>query len=341
MSLLSAIYYPDVEISSEATMRTALLMWDEIKVIVPDEYVTPNYTSSDMQKAWELIGGKMVPDKAQQLSADGAIRELLESPEIIMPLYRDDAPYDVYEIWPQKLLPETWMFLQENMLTSTPLANGDYPLAEQSAYVIMAKLADACAGNVFARCTDRFLAYGLTPDLATAEDSFLTTVVPMTLSVIDAANIPLGDLIAFRQNELKANDGSDYRKWRHKYAAYLTDFVETTKTLSSENQLKECRRQLEEDVQEHLTALKGELSFNKTDTLTKSAIVTAVVGSASWLAGHHAAELLSTALFGGMISEATKSVVELLRTRNSYSHKQRKVLEENPMAYLYQLGRAV
>lgn len=142
-------------------MRSALLMWDEIKVIVPWEGFKPQHDRPAMAAAWELVGGTMSPDSVQQRRAHKSIKELLEAGLSVDVLYRDDAPtQEAYEMWPQKLLPETWDLLREHRMTATPLANGDYPFEEQGGLAVMSKLADACAGTTFARWTDRFLAYG-------------------------------------------------------------------------------------------------------------------------------------------------------------------------------------
>ena len=74
----------------------------------------------------------------------------------------------------------------------------------------MAKLADACAGDVFARITDRLLAFGMvagrTEEGAGAEP---LDIVPMTIPMLDVDAIPLERLLAFRRKEQSERLGGD------------------------------------------------------------------------------------------------------------------------------------
>lgn len=144
----SAIYYPEIEISSVSTMRSALLLWDELKVIAPFGGFQPHHDNRDIAAAWELIGGAMLHDRAQKHMAHDRINEMLEAGVSVDVFYRDDGPPGrSYEMWPQKLLPETRDLLRQHGLTGGPLANGDYPFEELGGLAVMAKLADACAGQ--------------------------------------------------------------------------------------------------------------------------------------------------------------------------------------------------
>ena len=76
----SAIYFPGIEIGSEATIRAALLMWDELKVIVPFPAFQPKYPlRKKMAEAWELIGSTMYPDDDQKRRAHESIENLLKA----------------------------------------------------------------------------------------------------------------------------------------------------------------------------------------------------------------------------------------------------------------------
>ena len=342
MPVRSAIYYPEIEISSEETMRNALLLWDEVKVIVPYPEYEPRYDASDtMRAAWELIGDTFHPDQHQKEQADRNIRASLQNDPIIE-LYREDvvasAESAPFEIWPQKLLPETWEFLLERSVTSRPLANGDYPFEEQSGFAIMAKLADACAGTTFARWTDRFLAYGLVAD-RTSQADLESKVIPLTLSMAGVDQLTTQALISLRKREIKERGGIDYRKLRHAYVDHLNTFVDSIKDIESHNELTERYRQFTDETTAHVRNLTEASGFNLKDTLSASAIVSVVVATSTWLAGHHSLATLTAGVAASAAPKVAEGVASLFHSHNSYSSKQREILAKNPLAYLYQLSR--
>ena len=321
-------------------MRSALLMWDEVKVIVPWEEFRPRHGRPAMAAAWELVGGTMFPDPVQQRRAHQRIEELLASTAPMDVLYRNDAPASGdYEIWPQKLLHETWNLLRERRMTPGPLANGDYPFEEQGGLAVMSKLADACAGTTFARWTDRFLAYGLVAD-RDPQMAAQTAVVPLTLSLIDASSISIERLIDFRRREQSERRGGDYRTLRHRYADAVVRHVEATRMVESRNELRQLRREFEDDMRGDLRDLRDALGVGRLDAITSPVIVTAVVAASSWLATADPVATATAAMAGGGAARAIEKVVELFRLRTGFSAKQRKVMADHPMAYLYELNRS-
>jgi hypothetical protein len=336
----SAVYYPYTSIRSVATIRSALLLWDELKVIVPWEDFRPDHENRDIAAAWELVGGTMHPDKTQKRAAHKRIEEMLAAGHSVGVYFREDAlPGASYEMWSQKLLPETWDLLREHRLTGLPLASGDYPLDEQAGLAVMAKLADACAGKTFARWTDRFLAYGLVadrdPDVAAQ-----TSVVPLTLSLLDMSSIPIDVLIDFRRREQSESRGRDYRALRHRYADRIVRHIEDTKSVESRNELEELRRQFEDEMRQDLRDLQDALRSNLIEAATSPVVVTAVVTAGSWLATRDPVATALAAAAGGGAASAVQKVAELFRNRRGFSAKQRETMRKHPMAYLYALNRA-
>jgi hypothetical protein len=157
----SAIYYPRTQVQSRQLMQSSLLLWDQLHTIVPDRSYAPDYGDRrDMAEAWELVGAKLVPGSSQKKRAHVAIETTLQaglSPDLNY-LAQVDQPADPYEIWPQKFSMETWDLMRQHRLTDLPLPNGDYPFTQEGGLLVMAKLADACAGTQFARVTDRLMA---------------------------------------------------------------------------------------------------------------------------------------------------------------------------------------
>lgn len=194
----SALYYPHTEIRSESLLKTALMLWDRIHVIVPFEGYIPAYKSPEARKSFEIIGKCHYPsddekNQAHALIEDFATRRLPEAFSYISV----QSPQETYEVYPQKLLPETWNVLQHAGLVGNPLANADYPAAPPTGLSLMSLLADCCAGDSLVRVTDRSAAYASLSGLLTestlgsvdageARESLLAVV----LKVADADRIP-------------------------------------------------------------------------------------------------------------------------------------------------------
>ena len=51
----SALYYPHTEIRSEGLLKTSLMLWDRLHVIVPFADYQPYYYSPEATKSFELI----------------------------------------------------------------------------------------------------------------------------------------------------------------------------------------------------------------------------------------------------------------------------------------------
>lgn len=162
----------------------------------------------------------------------------------------------------------------------------------------------------------------------------------MTLSMIDAASIPIERLIDFRRREERERRGGDYRAMRHRYADALADHIEATKTIKSRNELKQLRREFEDDMRRDLRELHDALGVNVVDAVTSPMVVTTVVAAGSWLATADPVATATAAAAGGGAAKAVEKVIELFRLRSGFSAKQRKVMAEHPMSYLYQLSRA-
>jgi len=329
----SAIHYPDTQIQSPLSMASALLLWDNLRVIVPWDGFHIGYDNHDMAQAWELIGKPLVPDDANKRQAHQRIEAMIAGGVPLQIQYREDLkPGQDYEIWPQKLHSETWDLLQRSRMTSAPLANGDYPFEQEAGIAIMAKLADACAGNTFARVTDKMLAYGL---IADRDEPVLAQshVVPLTLGLIDAGSIPLEKLIDFRRREVRERRGGDYRALRHAYADAVQGHVAKLRDVESSNERDQLNFEFQNEMAQYLTELNRAIGLAKIEILLKPAVVSAVVGIGGFLAG-------GAALGAGLAAlPALNNLADMFSAGLGFSEKQRKAMDKNPMAYMYQLGR--
>lgn len=338
MAMRSAIHYPDTHLQSPQAMASAMLLWDNLRVIVPWEGFKIEYGRLEMDSAWELIGRPLVPDDNNKQQAHKSIEAMLEAGTPRQIQYRADLQLDrPYEIWPQKFNRETWELLERSRMTSGPLANGDYPFEYESGIAIMAKLADACAGKAFARVTDKMLAYGLIGD---RDEPVLahSHVVPLTLELIDAGSISLEKLIDFRQREEREQRGGDYKALRHAYADAVQSHIARLRDVESANQRDQLNDEFQDEMARYLSELKRAVGLAKAEMVLKPVVISAVVGAAGFWAGGALAGLAGLA--GPAVGSALQGLADMFTAGIGFNEKQRKAMDKNPMAYMYQLSRA-
>lgn len=331
----SAIHYPDTHLQSPQAMASALLLWDKLRVIVPFDGYRIEYNNSDMAAAWELIGKPLVPDDDNKRQAHKSIEAMLEASMPRQIQYRADLQLDrEYEIWPQKLHHETWRLLHEHRMTSGPVANGDYPFDHEAGITIMSKLADACAGTTFARVTDKMLAYGLIGD---RDEPVLAQshVVPLTLELIDANSISLEKLIDFRRREAQERRGGDYSALRHAYADAVQGHVAKLRNVQSVNHRDQLNDEFQDEMARYLNELKRAIGLVKAEMVLKPVVVSAVVGAGGFLAAGPLGGLAGLAA-----GPALQGLADMFSAGIGFNEKQRKAMDKNPMAYMYQLSRS-
>ena len=335
MAMRSAIHYPDTHLQSPQAMASAMLLWDKLRVIVPFDGYRIEYDNYEMAEAWELIGKPLVPDDENKRQAHKSIETMLVAGVPRQIQYREDLQLDqAYEIWPQKLNYETWELLKQSRMTSGPLANGDYPFDHEAGITIMSKLADACAGTTFARVTDKMLAYGLIGD---RDEPVLAQshVVPLTLELIDANAISLEKLIDFRRREAKERRGGDYAALRHAYADAVQSHVARLRDVQSMNHRDQLNGEFQDEMARYLNELKRAIGLAKTEMVLNPVVVSAVVGAGGFLAAGPLGGLAGLA-----IGPALQGLADMFTAGIGFSEKQRKAMDKNPMAYMYQLSRA-
>jgi hypothetical protein len=339
----SAIYYPSIEVSSPAMMRSALLLWDNLNVIVPVSGHPVSYADPAMAEAWELIGGKIVPNDNDRWEAHQRIEAMLTAGLPVNLQYFDGMPPDkIMELWPDKLSAATWDMLERHKATGKRLANGDYAFEEQAGTAVMAKIADACAGDVFARVTDRMLAFGLLADQQQASAD--TQVVPMTLELIDFSAIPMDRLIDFRRREATERRGSDYRDMRHAYGDTVQKHADALKRARNQAQRDALNKAFREDMEKSLKDLKSALGDNKLGLVLKPVVVATLVGAGLALAagtgGAAAALAAGGAAIGTSLPDIAKHIAGMFDAGLGFSKKQREAMAKHPMAYIYQLAQS-
>jgi hypothetical protein len=341
----SALYYPHTETRSESLLKTALMLWDRLYVIVPWEGYLPNYSSPGAAKSFELIGKCHVPSteerrQTHELVEDFATRTL---PEAFNYVSVQD-PNEIYEVYPQKFLPETWDTLQQAGLAGAPLTNADYPTASPTGLSLMSLLADCCAGDSMVRVTDRSAAYaslaGLltesAPDLIDASEA-REALLALNLRVTDADRIPLAKWIQFREREEAAADGHHVRDLRHRFVEKIEAQAKKIAAAKTGAQRTEIETQIEEDMRDDYKALREALKLEAWQMLPTKEIVVCVLGGVAALGGL----ALNTVIPMPDVVTGTgalASIGGLIASKSKYVNARRKVLREHPVSYLYEAG---
>lgn len=344
----SAIYYPSTQVRSRKIMHSSLLLWDQLHTIVPMQtYATDYRGDSDMAEAWELIGRKITPTPQQQQRAHTAIVTTLEAGNLQPNLYeiaQVEQAKEYYEVWPQKFTMKTFEFLRRHRLTDLPLPNGDYPFTQEGGLLVMAKLADACAGTTLARVTDRLMAYGMI-GTGSQRAGNVSDVVPVTLDLIDATSIPLDSLIAFRRREATERRGRDYTRLRHAYADMVQEQIKALGAALDQNERDRLTEEFRYRMETDLSDLRRELTGNLGQLVVMPVVVVAVATGGALLSGvtddlQTAATIGLTAAVGTKAEEIAKTVAGFVKDRMGFDEKQRTVLAKHPMAYMWELSRA-
>lgn len=344
----SAIYYPSTQVRSRKIMHSSLLLWDQLHTIVPMPVYAPDYRGdSDMAEAWELIGRKITPTPRQQQRAHTAIETTLEAENLPPSLYeiaQVEQAKEYYEVWPQKFTMETFEVLRRHRLTDLPLPNGDYPFTQEGGLLVMAKLADACAGTTLARVTDRLMAYGMI-GTGNQRAGNVSDVVPVTLDLIDATSIPLDSLIAFRKREASERRGRDYTRLRHAYADMVQEQIKALSAALDQTERDRLTAEFRYRMETDLSDLRRELRGNLGQLVVTPVVVAAVATGGALLSGltddlQTAATIGLTAAVGTKVEEIAKTVAGFVKDRMGFDERQRNVLAKHPMAYMWELSRA-
>lgn len=343
----SALYYPHTSIRNEGLVKTALLLWDRLEFIVPWDHFHAHHGHRDIDRAMELIGRPRRPNDEEKAETHKQIKALLARrlpPSFYFPRHNHDRWQDSYEVYPQKLLPETWRLLHKAELSGKLLPNSDYPMTEAGGLLVMSLLADACAGTTRSRVTDRGDAYATVAELLgnkpnaprVAKTDAELSLVPIVLDVANAEGLDIKALIRWRERE-ETESGHTLRDLRHRYVDGLEAYVgKLMNEKTTKRDAEEIRRSFAEDMRGDLRDLRRELRHAGIELLTsKEILVTILAGVgtvASWLAAPFAMPETITAT-GGVVT-----VGGLVATANKYMKDRRAIMQKHPMAYLYEVG---
>jgi len=336
----TALYFPHTQVRNKSIVHTALLLWDALECIVPHQGYRPQYADREMAAAMEIVGKQRTPTAKEKFRVHTLVEDLVRGgvPESFR-YSPKNGQTELYEIWPQKLLGETWDLLQDKGLTNRRLDHYDYPMRQAAGLSIMAILADVLAGETRARVTDRGLAYATivnAPKVA-GDAEHPVQVVPLTVKGIAADRLPIDRLIAFREREAKESS-SDYRSLRNNYRTAIEKHLRQISVHAPGSPDRvELDRAFEVDMEDDLRDLKRELGSARRDAWLSKEVVTLTVAGGALLG-----------LAGGVPHMPMPEVVTgvgaialvggLLGTGNKLAKARYEILRKHPMAYLYEVS---
>jgi hypothetical protein len=336
-AMRSALYYPNTEMS-EALLKTSLLLWDEVHVIVPWAEFQPRYDSRDADEAFSLIGRCRLPTDREKLQVHSFVRDFAKRPLPRAFSYRATGS-TIHGVYPQKMLPETWQLLEEAGLTGQTRAGVQYPMNEPTALSLMNIISDCCAGESLTRITDQADAYAGLAGLFVhelGEEEILNTgreqLVPLSLRITNAENLTFKKLIDFRKREFGTGDGHSIRDLRHRFMERIETQVTTLANAATANDVAEIRRQFEEDTTDDYSELRQALRLKAQEMLGVREIVT-VIAAAGTLVAAMAGHFIPGVVAGG---GGAASIGGLLATRSKFVAERREILKKHPTAYLYE-----
>jgi hypothetical protein len=325
----SAIFYPERQITDPEFLRNSLLLWDELHVIDTNPERPRKDVPDDVQAAWKIIGKSFRPTEDEKWYAHEMIVGMLERPEFLMMIPQDEGrgrtPDSAYELYPDKFLQATWSILLERAKVGK-LSNGDFGTSEAIATAIMSKLAEACAGEAFARVTNRIRGFALAADSNPADAG--GRVVPVALGLIDLSKIDLATAVEFREKE---ESDPSYRDLRHRYLDDVEKHLTEIRSVKKLRDKEELERIHVDTLRKHLRDLKDGMKTNRLQ-LAVQAVVSVVVTAGS--------ALVNPAALAGNAFGSVKMIGELFKNGLTYGTQQRALMSDNPMAYMYMLDRA-
>ncbi|HEX7802636.1 MAG TPA: hypothetical protein VF471_07770 [Pseudoxanthomonas sp.] len=350
--MLKALYYPHTDITNETILKNALLLWDGVETIVPRKNWKPRRVSSRplINEAVDLIVSSRVPSDSERHAAHESIDRAIRD-GVLTAIIKSSSEFKhrrEYLIYPEKFVSETWRALGEQGIARWVDNASDYGVPPAVGFFMMSLLADACAGTQLQKITDRAEAYewlaehhakilgsqnvkGIDGGLIAPS---LDRLVALSLNVLDAREIPLKKLIAFRKREMRSG-GSDYSAMRQRYLKTLQAHLKRIGTeATSSSDVKELERQFKEDLKQDLNDLKYELSIASVKTLfSKDVALTTLVTAGCLIAPVAGVTALSTQI--GAIG-----VIPLLHAAVEFRGARRAALQKHSASWLYLASRA-
>jgi hypothetical protein len=343
--MYTALYYPHTKIQSENLIKTALLLWDRVEYICPEEYVPDPYDDKGMAEAAELITQQHIPSAEEKNETHKLVERLLSRPLPDWFLFEPKNPMPPYQILPGKFHDETWQALIEKgyaELNPMPVPGydfTDYMLHPSLGYTLMSMLADVCAGNEKRTITDQTDSYAALTryfmqdaggdygdvELADNMETERERLITISLGIIDVQGVALDKLVRLRKQEEKESSRSTFlRGLREKYFAELDSYVDRLHGATRESDKREIERQFEQNMTGDLINLRKELKDEAVNVILSKEFLGVVAVS-----------------LGAVVSPVTTSLISstlLAKALIDYKNKKRTRYMRHAMSLLYMLN---
>jgi len=284
----SVVYYPYMRIGDPGLIKRALLMWDRIEVISPYGLSTGYFDNRDLNEACELVSVPHRPTTDEKAAAHDRIVQLVDAglPKWFRFTQKSLSTY----IYKDKFLPETWGYLMHDRFVTRHETRDKFKSSPAFAFVMMAILAECCAGGVKRTVTDERGAYaGLSRYITLACNGVYTknpkpyeevlALVPFSSLNVEA--IPLKNLIRLRRME-SGPRGEDYRAMRRKFLRRVDDYIQDITTHPyTPAELRELRRNFKQELQDDYAMLGRELRLVGRNALLSKEMGAAVIATFS------------------------------------------------------------
>jgi len=346
--LRRALYYPHTELpddrqAAENVVRSSLLLWDRIEFIVPYKDYRAKY-DGQVARAMEFLAENRLPTDDEKREAHNDLEAFVKNPlpqGFYYQPHRSGRSKRPYELWPSKLLHETWDMLHGARFTGLPLSNADIPSTELGGLAIMAILADVCAGSTRARITDESDAYAVVTSLlagrvaknpARTDAAQRLSVVP--LPIIDPQRIPLENLIALREKEERDRQ---LRELRHRYLDNRASYVDRLLKAETAADIEEINRNFQDDATDDYANLMNELGQSKRKFALSKWVFATAIGLPAAVIAHL---LGATFAIEGVLTATSAPLTawDFFNSLNDLGSRKAEILKKHPTAYLYQLS---
>jgi len=330
--MYAALYYPHTSLRDDALLKTSLLLWDHVEVLVPSKEFRLSGGSADGDEATELIGVARHPSDEEKQAAHDRIMAIATNalPEWLA--FDLSNPSLRYEVYSNKFLEKTWDALRESKLATRFQAGNfeDHVMSQWLGLTMMSILAEECAGEQKRLLTDEQDSYSaLSRSMMLAMDggSYLQRddvnrdrLLTLNVRSLNSDGISLRRLIDLRKNE-----DAFLRELRHKYLAALDECIGQVSSATKAEDRAEIERVFEQRMRDDLTELRKALRSEAAGVLfSKEVLVTILAGA------------------GALVEPWTSSVVgvgALGRGWRDYRNKRAEAMRKHPMSWLLQTKR--
>ena len=324
----AALYFPFTGPKKESFLKTSLFLWDSVDFIVPFRDFRPYGLSDAARDAIELIGRNYVPTENDKRAAHDELTDICNKPIPDALNFDLQAPDEVYDFYPQKLLCETWDMLANSKLARVVGGAEEVHRASTGAlfgYYMMSIVAVCCSRGRKRLVTDendpyRALANILVdnPD-SQGEDrtDWHGRLIALSFNGPNFADIPLTRLVNLRRQEDKLLQ--DLRR------AFLAQVDQTAHDIAvnaeNPNVVGDLITSFTNDMEKDLAELKRALGRSAASMLLSKEFGFSVLAATSTVA----LETISGSLLtmGGL----TKGLL-------SYQDRRRAILREHPSSWL-------